>query len=658
MNELREPKTPPAVSRWEASGRTICIVLSSIACIFCIWILIGRVAFNGFSYWDDEGYFILLLRQFLHRGGLYVNTFSQYGPLFTLVESSLHRLFHIPVDLDGARILTVSYILGSAVLLSAFVGRLTRRLSLSLSCFVLSVIITAPILKEPGHPQGLIAFLMGIAVCLSLLVGRRYENLGLALLGAVAAALALTKINVGLFFCFALIFPLLLLLVKGRLRSMLLAVFVVGSLCVPPLLMSAYLRGWAASFCWYMLISFAALYVGAFQSGAPKVMRLKLVTYPVLGFAATAIPILAWAVWTGSTPASLVSGILIRPLGHPRLFYIAGSIPPWGLIALLLPVVCLSLVPLARRRFAQFELGLAATKVALSLIAGAFYLWAPDLPMFYTLPLLPVLLIRSHSDSDSLGQIFPRLFLVSLVEFEMLQSYPVLATSHHDALTVSGAWVSLLLFDGWSALVALGPAAARTSALMRRQVTFGWLCFALTAPVFSWYVYTAPTQLGNIVLHHWQVAARLLRGQPFPPRYPRLDLPGARLVRVPATEAPVYRRLAQKLHDNCDMVFTMPGMGSLNVWSETPPPNGFNLPAWMWGFTAQEQEAILFRLERAERPCVVYSPAVLGFYIRPEIHLDPKAPMVEYVLEKTKTVFTAAGYEIRVPYGRQASFTH
>jgi hypothetical protein len=625
-------------------------------CILCVWVLLNRFAFDTYSYWDDEGYFILLLAHFLKAGGLYVKTFSQYGPFFTLAESLLHRLFNLPVDLDGGRILTVIYILSSAILLSIFVGRLTRKLALSLPCFVLSVMITAPIVAEPGHPQGVIAILVSAALCLSLLVGTRQESAGLILLGAVNAALVLTKINVGLFFCFALALPIAMTLAKSRFRLLLLGLVVIGSFCMPPVLMSAYLRGWAGSFCLYMLISFAALLVGAFQSGAPNVLRPIRLAYVVLGFVAAAVPILAWAILTGSSPASLVSGIVIRPLGHPRLVYLPLVIPAWPLLLLLLFVLTFLMDPLARRRFPNFGVWLAVGKVAIALGAAGSFLWYPDMAMFYSLPVLPLLLLPNGA-SSGVSYAFPRLFLVALIEFEMLQAYPMLGT-HHNALTASGAWICLLLYDGCSSLGTLNREGGRRSFLFRTPAVLGWLCLALATPAVFWLGGTTKSEAPGYRLHRRQIIWRLVTGGPLPPRSPRLDLPGARLLHMPAAKASIYRRLAESVHTNCDMLFTMPGMGSLNVWSETPPPNGFNLTAWMVGFTAQEQEAIRSRLQQAARPCVVYNPDLARAWIPPGIHLDPDAPMVDYVLHKTRTVLVVGNCEIRVPYSRRAPFIH
>ncbi|HEX4230716.1 MAG TPA: hypothetical protein VHZ07_18715 [Bryobacteraceae bacterium] len=655
MDRRTKAQAQPRSSGWKNSSTALGLTLLFAVCIFCAWVLIEKVAFDRYSTWDDEGYFVLIVRQFLKNGGLYVKTFSQYGPFYTLAESSLHRLFGLPVDLDGGRILTVGYILGSATLLSVFVGRLTRELTLGLACFTLTVISAAPMLEEPGHPHGIIVSLIAVALCLSLLVGTRHETAALVLLGAVGAALALTKINNGLFFCFALALPLTAVMAKAVFRPLLLGLLVILSLAMPPALMSAHLKGWAGSFCLYMLISFAALFIAAFQSMVRSAFRPIEIAYPITGFVMTAVLILAYALLTGSTPASLVSGIVTRTLGQPNLFYAPFEISAGKLSLLLLPVVAIAAASLARRKGAEFDVALAVVKVAVALIAAAAFLWDPDRAMFYSLPLLPLLLLSAGSASTGAAGMFSRLFLVSLIDFEMLQAYPVINT-HHIALTPAGAWICLMLYDGWSGLAVL-PTLRLRWPYTGGRAALEWLCLVLAVPVFSFYLYSAPTELGGRVLHHREIVMRWLKGQPIPQRSPRLDLPGARLLHMPAAEGSIYRRVAEEVHANCDTLFTMPGMGSLNVWSETPPPNGFNLTAWMEGFTAPEQEAIRTKLEQADRPCVVYNPELVKFWLPPGLHLDAKAPMVEYVLQDTKTVFAAGDYEIRVPYNRGAPFT-
>ena len=633
------------------------ILLASLAAvaIICVWTLIDRIAFDQFSFWDDEGYFILILRHFLKAGGLYVKTYSQYGPFYLLTESSLHRLFGLPVDLDGGRILSVSYILGAAVLLSVFVGRLTRRMAVALLTFILTILITSPMLREPGHPHGIIVSLIALALCLSLLVGTRCEKTSFTLLGAIGGALVLTKINVGVFFCIALALPVVLTLTRSRLRSLLLGLLVAGSFALPPTLMWANLWGWAGSFCIYMLFSLAALYIAVFQSKPDNVLPPMRMGFLMAGFAVATGTILTWALLTGSTPSSLITGIITRPLGQTSLYYLDLHIPAWRLAVLLLPVLGLSAIPLARRRIRDLDTWLAAGKIGIALVVA--WCFASDRMVFYSLPLLPVLLCSSGRSSSRLGHVFPRLFLVSLIDFVMLQAYPVV-NAPHIALAPAGAWICLMLFDGWSELAVERHSGAWSRPdMFRSPAALALLCLAATPAVLFWYIMSTASQgSGDFIVGQGHIASRQAGERSLLRRYPSLGLPGARLLHLPAAEASIYRRLAGELHANCDMLFTMPGMGSLNVWSETPPPNGFNLTAWMVGFTAPEQLAIKSKMEAADRPCVVYNREMMQIWLRPGIHLDPKAPMVDYVLNDTKAVSTVGAYEIRVPFTREAAW--
>ena len=69
--------------------------------------------------------------------------------------------------------------------------------------------------------------------------------------------------------------------------------------------------------------------------------------------------------------------------------------------------------------------------------------------------------------------------------------------------------------------------------------------------------------------------------------------------------------LSTQIRQNCDTLFTMPGMGSSSLWVERPSPNGYNLSTWMTAFTPEEQQEMVEILRRTKRPCVVYNPRLL-----------------------------------------------
>ena len=60
-----------------------------------------------FSSWDDEGYMLLSLKHYLAGGHLYTQVFTEYGPVFFWIQSSLFHIFHQQVTHDAGRRITL-----------------------------------------------------------------------------------------------------------------------------------------------------------------------------------------------------------------------------------------------------------------------------------------------------------------------------------------------------------------------------------------------------------------------------------------------------------------------------------------------------------------------------------------------------------------------
>ena len=78
-------------------------------------------------------------------------------------------------------------------------------------------------------------------------------------------------------------------------------------------------------------------------------------------------------------------------------------------------------------------------------------------------------------------------------------------------------------------------------------------------------------------------------------RYPYAAsrLRGAAWLHLPAEEEERYMFVAGNVAANCDLLVTLPGMGSFNYWSGIPTPNGSNMTAWMRVFDRERQQRIL-----------------------------------------------------------------
>jgi hypothetical protein len=97
-------------------------------------------------------------------------------------------------------------------------------------------------------------------------------------------------------------------------------------------------------------------------------------------------------------------------------------------------------------------------------------------------------------------------------------------------------------------------------------------------------------------------------------RHLPLGLPGTANLRLAATQATAYRILVLNAAVHADMLFSLPGMFSLNVWTGLPTATSRNTTLWFTLLNAQEQADIIAALTEDERPVVIVqeSPARSG----------------------------------------------
>src|SRR3954451_18110599 len=85
--------------------------------------------FTSFARYDDEGYLLVSLSEFVKHGGhLYDQVFSQYGPFYYLFFGGLFRLTGHEVTNDSGRIIVVVIWVATATIYGVAAYRLTARL--------------------------------------------------------------------------------------------------------------------------------------------------------------------------------------------------------------------------------------------------------------------------------------------------------------------------------------------------------------------------------------------------------------------------------------------------------------------------------------------------------------------------------------------------
>jgi len=128
---------------------------------------------------------------------------------------------------------------------------------------------------------------------------------------------------------------------------------------------------------------------------------------------------------------------------------------------------------------------------------------------------------------------------------------------------------------------------------------------------------------------------------------PPSRLPGSAALHLPAPVEERYLFLANSIRANCDILFSLPVIGSLNFWSGVPTPNGSNVTAWMVRLSPDRQQDILRKLQSNRRACAVVQLELAGAWDVTGEEME-KLPLARYILHDMRSVAERDGYEIRV----------
>lgn len=578
-----------------------------------------------FLAYDDEGYLLLSIKHYMAGARLYTQVFTQYGPVFYFIESFLFRLLHQPVTHDAGRSITLLLWMASSVAAAWFVYRLSRNVFIaSAAGLVLMMLSSLFLVNEPDHPQNIILLLLMLACCASLL----QAPLALLLLAAIGAALVFIKINVGIFFFAALFATLVCVLRPGVLRRIGSAVFLAYFLLAPLALMHRDLHRWALPFCSLaILCGVATLTAALFASASLPSHRFataRATLPPILAGAALVCALVLLATALQQMPfRTLLDGVLFAPLRQPELYELPWRIPFAEILAPALAVCAVVLVYWRRRvtrrstAWIVFIRGLAGLSVAAMIVLGRQSLMAP------ALLLLPLGLLPAAARPGSGSQYVPRLFVTLLAAAELLQSYPVAGTQQVIAAAPVVLWAFLCIADAAVEIMRRWPALIRAHGALP----------------------TLGTVLGALLLLYTeaQVLVPRIWKMRFP--YPASALHGATSLHLPPAAEHTFEAVTADISRNCDVLFTLPGMGSLNLWSGLPTPNGMMLTAWVKALRPDQQDGILRILSGDPDACVVVRPRNIWKITPADLQASPLAT---YMVTQMRPVAAIAGYEIRV----------
>jgi hypothetical protein len=562
----------------------------------------------------DEGYLMITVQGFNSGHALYDSVFTQYGPLYYFYEWVLRAVLSVPLTHDATRFLSILHWLLAAIVLGFAAWRMTRSAFAALFVAAVSFIHLSALANEPGHPQELVVVLLALAIVLA--AGFSRNRWTLESLAVLTALLVFTKINVGVFFGFALLPAMRCYssdrFARGAWNWLLFAV----SAILPFVLMRRHLDAdWCRNFATIAAATtMTTLFVSQRVSGEPGLGAKKYFTSGA-AFGFTAAILLGVTLLLGTSWQGLLDGLFLTPLKMPRVALLALAVSGAAVANALASAGCGVLIVL-RRNDARL-ISLLNILKALYGIVGAFCLMGgAKAQLAYLLPWVWLAAVPGAKPAGSAGQNFARVLLCLAAAWQSLQAYPIAGTQVTLATFLLVLAYGVCLNDSFRAAAQTNRAQALLSALTPQKL-FLTQTLAGLALVF---VFT------NVWCKLPDVRREHARLRP-------LELPGSTHLRMDDETSTMYRGLAQYLAAESGTFVTYPGVNSLYFWAGKRPPTQLNSTGWGQLTHAQQRE-ILGTLARAERPRLVIVEAMMQNW--DSAPYDPIRPLERFVAEECR----------------------
>jgi hypothetical protein len=130
-----------------------------------------------------------------------------------------------------------------------------------------------------------------------------------------------------------------------------------------------------------------------------------------------------------------------------------------------------------------------------------------------------------------------------------------------------------------------------------------------------------------------------------------LELPGAEIMRLPSESSALFRLLAINANAHGDLLFSEPGMYSLNLWSGLPTPTLANTTHWFSLLAADQQQEIIRALAAHPNACIIRQRDHIDFLTGR--NFAPAGPLHDYINAEFEPAFTLDDFEFCVRRGRQ-----
>jgi hypothetical protein len=572
--------------------------------------------FFGFRPYDDEGYMLVTLKDYLSGRPLVTPYLQLYGPFYYEVVGAVYRVLGLVPGHDNGRFVTLAIWLVTGVLGGVASYRLTQNIWLGVGAQVGTLSVLTPLSAEPMTVYDLIAVLL-IGLVVAATFRSTHPRASAAAMGGMVAALCLIKINVGVFAAI----PLVVAWVAGLPSSWrrLAGVPAVGlALLAPFALMAARLNlEWVLEFAAVVCVSVAGIAFVYARSG------LRAVPPPggrwlAAGAAVVMTLVVLIAMLVGTHIADIWNGLVVVPFHFPGVFVVPlpidAGVAAWAGLSLVAAI----LFTRQRRWAGPAQSGLV--RFCAGVLIWLLVLRQPSSFFLLALPLtwLAALPTGYKPDDDRPGA-YCRLFVPALAVASALQAYPVAGTQLGLAALGLVPVGAMILSDGIRELGLAGRPLSRwvaPGALAANVLIFGLLGVAS--------------------------AQQFRAGVP-------LNLPGSQQLRLPASQAAQLRPLVAAVNTECSSFITYPGMDSLYVWTAQHPPSDMRYGLWWLSLDDAQQKAIVDQVSGKPRLCVVENQSVNEFWAQGR--QIPRRPLVDFIDQDFVVAGTYGDYELLVRAG-------
>jgi hypothetical protein len=598
--------------------------------------------FINFALYDDEGTLLVTVQAFAHGDVLYRDIYSPYGPFYYELFGGLFALTGKAVTTDASRSIVIVLWVATSLLYGVSVQRLSGRLALGAAAMIAAFAPLVVLANEPMHPQGLCVLLLGGITLLAVSASERNPARWGAFAGALAAALALTKLNLGAYAVAAAVLAAVLTLEPLRSRSWVRWPIVVAVVAMPLLLAARDLgQESVRNLIVVEVLALAAIVVAGWRLGerAREQGLARWLIGAAIGFALASVAIMVAILLNGSSLADIYDGMVTEAVRvrevNPTPFPMSPAVIDWAIASLAVAFLAVRLRRPQPGPPSAWSGGLrilAGATIWLTIMRIAPIALNPSAQNQISLPVVLawVAVLPPAGATESQFKRFLRIFLPALAVAQALQVYPVAGSQMGIAALTFVPVGGLCIADGLAVLREWSAARGRDG-LERFGVIAAVALLAFAADLGV----NAIIRPGINSFDNYRHATAL----PFP---------GATAMRLPEDQVQAYEAMVNALHEHgCTDFIGYPNIDSMYLWSgiEPPPPDAPGV--WLEALDSEKQQRIVNELRASKKPCAIRSEQRAALWLSGrEVK---QRPLVRYIFSDFKPVETVGEFEFLVP---------